>query len=91
MNIFCAGLDIEGSPFYPEVFDPCQVAMTQRTAELSEKRSHSKVHVKPIIHSLFQTRKLCDGRSAIDWQAGAAACQPIADRLPRDSAFTRCG
>ena len=30
---------------------------------------------KPIVHSVFQTRKSRGGRSAIGWQAGAAACQ----------------
>ena len=39
---------------------------------------------KRIIHSVFQTRKSRGGRSAIGWQAAAPACQPIADRPPRD-------
>ena len=37
-----------------------------------------------IIHRVFQTRKSRGGQSAIGWQAAAPACQPIADRPPRD-------
>lgn len=43
---------------------------------------HSDVRLKPMIHCVFLTRKLRRGRSQISWQAGAAACQPMADRLP---------
>lgn len=38
---------------------------------------------KPVIHSVYQTRRSRRERSAIGWQTGVVTCTPIADRTPR--------
>lgn len=51
---------------------------------IKQQQQAEKYYVKPIIHNIFETRKLRCGRSTISWQVVAVAFQPMADRMPRD-------
>jgi len=43
INVLCAGMEIKGSPFYPEVFDPCQVRIHRNQCGVVGKPVHFKV------------------------------------------------
>lgn len=73
VNVLCAGLDIRGSPFYPEVFDPTQVRVVRNQCGVVGKPVHFKVDAS----------NAGQGRVTVDVRGERS--QPCADIIPSSS------